>query len=485
MISHVIPDIVWLAGNVAFASILLSLVGLLASRLFAGFKPSSGHLGLKAICLLLLAMPLMHLASQASGVAWWEFESSFFESATLGEMTANATPDSTATLFQFNTFLNVCEAAILIWLAGAAAVACRSVAEVINLRQWIRMTKQCDDDATLELVARAAKLVGTRVPEVRVTSAAVCPLVVGFLKPKLVLSVEFPIQASPGTLAILVHECEHIRRRDNVWNLLGRLGVVVYWWNPALRRLIRVMDRMCERACDDRAIETTGALREYAFALVDIARIQTGKQVELMCQSLLGGRSDLPSRIARLRDGSSEVQSRSPWVLVSLMTLLAIPLSIPIGLPTIRESLNFADVVRSTSDDDMVYLSLDASDSNAAETLSHVLHHQQNAGNQLIVDLRDTPGPNRANAGTQVRVDESVGQMVPGAMASPVSVVMIVSDERGLSEQIRELIVSRGNGVQILNTNTTSLIGGAHPMFDQTSSIDPYLSWAVRILKHA
>lgn len=495
MISQVVPDSVWLAGNVAIAAVLLSLVGLLASRGLARLKPSSGHWGLVSICLLLLALPLVHLISQASDVAWWKFDSSFPGPTEFDQFAPSAMADTTISPFQINTFVYVCKFVVLIWLLGSAVAAYRSVAEVIRLRRWIRMTKRCEDTATIELVARAAQLVGIRIPEVRVTTFDVCPMVVGFWHPKLVLSAQFPSHnSSKGALAILVHECEHIRRRDNFWNLLCRLGIVVYWWNPFLRRLVKTMDRIRERACDDRAIETTGDLREYALALVDIARNQTGKQLGLMCQSLLGGRADLPSRIERLRDPDrTKIPARSPGIAIALMTILMMPFVIPIGLPTIAESLKLVEVAESQSKDGMVYLSMNASDSNVAEALSHVLCRQQTLGKQFIVDLRDSFQQNPAIPGANVGlIGKNFGQRNQGESISPVSVVMIVSDEGDLSKRTRDLIAASGNSVQILYTNSTlSTYGAAHgislanPLSDQVSSEDPYLTWAVRILKDA
>ena len=495
MNSQVVPDFVWLAGNVTIAAILLSLVGLLASRGLARLKPSSGHWGLVSICLLLLVLPLVHLVSQASDVAWWKFESSFLGPAEFDQFAPNAMAGTTITPLQINTFVYVCKFVVLIWLFGAAVAAFRSAAEVIRLRRWIRMTKRCEDTATIELVAHAAQLVGIRIPEVRVTTVDVCPMVVGFWNPKLVLSMQFlSHESSMGMLGILVHECEHIRRRDNFWNLLCRFGIVVYWWNPFLRRLVQEMDRMCECACDDRAIEATGTLREYAIALVEIARNQTGEQLGLMCQSLLGGRPDLPSRIERLRDPSrTGIPSRSPWLVIALMTMLTMPFVIPIGLPTIGESLKLVDVAESQSKDGMVYLSMNASDSNVAETLSRVLCQRQNEGNQFIVDLRHSSQQDPAISVAQLGlVGKSVGQGNRSENVSPVSVVMIVSDESDLSKRTRDLIAASGNSVQILNANSTSSTNGAahrislgNPLSNQASFEDPYLTWAVRILKHA
>lgn len=474
MINQVVPDYLWLAGNVAAASVLVSLIGLFASRGLARTNPSSGHWGLMAVCVLLLAIPSAHLASQASGIAWSEFDSSFARSA-MG-LDQNAT---TATPFQIDKLVQASEFAVLIWLFGAAMVACRSIAEFLSLRRWMRMTKKCDHPATSELVARAAKLVGIRSPEVRITSAAICPMVVGVLKPKLVLPAKFQTQlSSPGTLAILVHECEHIRRRDNFWNLFCLFGIATYWWNPMVRQLVKAMDRMCERACDDRAIETTGALREYASVLVDLARINTDKQFGPICQSLLGGRRrpDLPSRIARLRDATQEeVPTRSHWLVILLMILAAVPLAVPIGLPSIQNPFSYADITGSNLDDGVVYMSLDASNSNAAEALSGALHRQQELGNQLIIDLRSATQSDPANLDFEGKMDLQRGRP---ETVSDVSIVLIVSDENELSRQIRDLIASTDESVQILNTNTNPTISEAEqdnpapqPLPDQISSV--------------
>ena len=96
------------------------------------------------------------------------------------------------------------------------------------------------------------------------------PLTFGAARPTVVL---WPGLSGTALDCVLAHEGVHARRRDNLWHYVMALALVVYWWNPAVWLMARLLRRDIELACDRAAVRKLGAERraEYAETLVALA----------------------------------------------------------------------------------------------------------------------------------------------------------------------------------------------------------------------
>ena len=136
------------------------------------------------------------------------------------------------------------------------------------------------------------------------------PLVVGWLRPRIILPEAFPTWSPSRQRAVVGHEMAHIERHDNFARWLWQLTQALWWPVPLTQRLGRQLATAQEQACDDRALVTGMAPDDYAAALVDIARdlrhspslpstvlaMTTSSQLETRVRSLLHSdtRRDLP-----------------------------------------------------------------------------------------------------------------------------------------------------------------------------------------------
>lgn len=96
------------------------------------------------------------------------------------------------------------------------------------------------------------------------------PLTFGAVRPTVVV----PPGLSGGALdCVLAHEGVHARRRDNLWHYAMAAALAVYWWDPAVWLMARLLRRDIELACDRAAVRKLGADRraEYAETLVALA----------------------------------------------------------------------------------------------------------------------------------------------------------------------------------------------------------------------
>lgn len=117
------------------------------------------------------------------------------------------------------------------------------------------------------------------------------PLTFGAARPTVVV----PPGLDGGALdCVLAHEAVHAKRRDNLWHYVMAAALVLYWWNPAVWLMARLLRRDIELACDRAAVKRLGAARraEYAQTLVALATASDGPA---FCQTF--GRKAVEERI--------------------------------------------------------------------------------------------------------------------------------------------------------------------------------------------
>ena len=96
------------------------------------------------------------------------------------------------------------------------------------------------------------------------------PLTFGAVRPTVVLS---PGLDGAALDCVLAHEGVHARRRDNLWHYAMALAQVLFWWDPAVWLMARLLRRDVELACDRAALRRLGLERrkEYALTLVSLS----------------------------------------------------------------------------------------------------------------------------------------------------------------------------------------------------------------------
>jgi RND family efflux transporter MFP subunit len=161
----------------------------------------------------------------------------------------------------------------LVWLAGVLIASVRLVLRGIVAVRLRRRARPVDGVAVSAVCgALAAKMGVRRPPPVLVLDDLAGPLLVGLLRPAIVLAAPVPAASSVELRQVLAHELAHLRRRDLWWNLLAAVADVLFFFHPLVwvaRREYRVGQ---ESACDEAAVGVTGsAPAEYARMLLTVA----------------------------------------------------------------------------------------------------------------------------------------------------------------------------------------------------------------------
>lgn len=140
--------------------------------------------------------------------------------------------------------------ALMLWLAGAAVM---GAALIARQRVFSRVLGDPAPDAGGLLRAD----VGT-------------PMVVGFLRPRIVVPVDFEARYSPEEQElVLAHEAAHAARGDVVVNALASCALCLWWFNPLAYRALVWLRTDQELACDAQVLSRSGhSRRAYADALL-------------------------------------------------------------------------------------------------------------------------------------------------------------------------------------------------------------------------
>lgn len=98
------------------------------------------------------------------------------------------------------------------------------------------------------------------------------PCVVGFFAPRILIPEWLFERLTPMELdQVVLHETEHLRRRDDWSNLAQKLALIVFPLNPALAWMERRLCREREMACDEGVVRRTREPRAYAACLTSVA----------------------------------------------------------------------------------------------------------------------------------------------------------------------------------------------------------------------
>jgi beta-lactamase regulating signal transducer with metallopeptidase domain len=216
------------------------------------------------------------------------------------------------------------------WALGTVLAAAVAAWRWADCLRRIRRSGMATDPEHGRCLTSLAGRLGIKPPaRLVVTTSAVGPAVVGFLRHTIVLPECLLRGRSVTDLEpILAHELIHVRRGDT-WIGLLRMPVECLWWfHPLVLRAGRLISREAERCCDEAVIAELGLKpADYARCLLGVLE---QKQTIVPVPAFPGMRpvevtSQRMERIMRLGQGSHARTPRWCWAVMLLAAAVTLP----------------------------------------------------------------------------------------------------------------------------------------------------------------
>lgn len=220
------------------------------------------------------------------------------------------------------------------WIIGALLLCVRLVAQRLLIEKVVRKAIPITDARTRDALNRMNQC------EIAVrllcSDAAQVPVVVGIVRPAIVLPTGYGKWSDDRLRVVLRHELAHIDRRDVLAQAVARVACVLHWPNPLAWRAARRMRLERELACDDAMLCLGENANDYVNHLVEIASAIKSRWRVPRAASAMATHANLQTRVHRLlrSDLDRRLMSKRLSALLTAAAIASVALAV-IATPSI------------------------------------------------------------------------------------------------------------------------------------------------------
>lgn len=217
------------------------------------------------------------------------------------------------------------------WLFGTALVILVLLLERVRVSLLARAARPCTRGPVADAFARVCDDAGLRrLPRLRIGKAGAMPMTWGTLRPVVLLPGEAELWTSLRLYAVLRHEVAHVRRRDDLTQIVATLTAALHWFDPLAWLAVRRLRIERELACDDAVLRLGARPSGYARELLCIADEFRNPVASGLAAQSMARRSQLRHRLEAVLEESRDRRAVTPArVFVGALSavLLAMPLA--------------------------------------------------------------------------------------------------------------------------------------------------------------
>ncbi|MFM7839039.1 MAG: M56 family metallopeptidase, partial [Chitinophagaceae bacterium] len=201
---------------------------------------------------------------------------------------------STEPFVQFRIFSTL-------YLAGLSFASLRFIVQYRRLHSLVQSPSTPTPEMLTSFVQKQITQMGiSHRIQVKISELTQVPFTYGFWKPVIL----FPLAALNHldlyeTEAILLHELEHIRRKDYLLNYWIIVLDLVFFFNPFSRAFTASLRQTREQCCDDQVLKNDYPAWQYASALLKLAENENSPSPLWMLGALSPSSPLLQKRIER------------------------------------------------------------------------------------------------------------------------------------------------------------------------------------------
>jgi BlaR1 peptidase M56 len=226
--------------------------------------------------------------------------------------------------------------------SGAAGQAAgRSAPDLSRPRDWSQIAAYVYATVSLLLAAQLAMgvflvrrlIAGSGViGSFRESDLIAAPMTVGWLRPQILLPLEWRGWEPSKLNAVLMHEGAHVRRRDGLVAILAALNRCVFWFHPLAWWLERKLALLAEQACDESCVIAIGDPKRYASLLLEMAQVVSDSRGRLRRHALtMAAASHMCQRIESILQEGRVFSRGMSWAGWAAVALCGIPVMLAAG----------------------------------------------------------------------------------------------------------------------------------------------------------
>ncbi|MEM9656881.1 MAG: M56 family metallopeptidase [Planctomycetota bacterium] len=213
------------------------------------------------------------------------------------------------------------------WMCGVALLSLWQLCGWIGILRLRRSATECPS-GPIESIARQLieKMRIKASVRIRQSVRVHAPMVIGWLKPIVLLPIGILAELSPAELeSILAHELAHVRRRDYLANLLQTALETVFFYHPAVWWISRRIRLEREHCCDDAAVQACGSRVDLSAALTKAAAARVDARLAV---AAAGRPSQALRRVQRLLGAEPQRRELPQASAAAALVLLGLTLAL-------------------------------------------------------------------------------------------------------------------------------------------------------------
>lgn len=213
---------------------------------------------------------------------------------------------------------------VAVYIVGVTLMTIKLCLDLAQLRQMRQegisaMGKTWDE----HLLRLAVNMGVTRKVQLFISQHLQVPVMIGFLKPVILLPAAMVSNLSPEQLeAILLHELAHIKRNDYLLNIFQSIVETILFFNPFVWWISKNIRLEREHCCDDLVIAGTVQPLHYAKALVALEEYRL--TANPMAMAAADDKHHLLHRIKRIMEMKTKNLNYSQRVLALLIIVVGL-----------------------------------------------------------------------------------------------------------------------------------------------------------------
>jgi TonB family protein len=207
----------------------------------------------------------------------------------------------------------------ILWTAGSLLALAQLAAACFVMWRLRRTARAVDDSALLPALIRALGI--RREVALFEMPSGRMPLSCGVLRPAVFLPVDAREWSDDRRRVVMLHELAHIRRGDLATQLVARIAVSVFWWNPLAWIAWKEFVKERERAADDLVLTAGEPATEYASHLLEIARSMQAVPVLASAAVAMARPSQLEGRLIAILDARTNRKPLAPRAILAIAAL--------------------------------------------------------------------------------------------------------------------------------------------------------------------